>query len=88
MGLVAIICPICVHVGFTCPEQLPRVLTCSRCHHQQNFSRPMPRRGLRRATSTLLMGKRPQADGRGPEELGVALLGHRRKLLVGGAAKR
>jgi len=34
------------------------------------------------------MGKRPQADGRGPEELGVALLGHRRKLLVGGAAKR
>jgi hypothetical protein len=43
MGLVAIICPICVHVGFTRPEQLPRVLTCSRCHHQQNFSRPVPR---------------------------------------------
>jgi hypothetical protein len=43
MGLVAIICPICVHVGFTLSEQLPRVLTCSRCHHQQNFSSPRPR---------------------------------------------
>ena len=88
MGLVAIICPICVHVGFTCPEQLPRVLTCSRCHHQQNFSRPMPRQRPTEGYQHAADGKRPQADGRGPEELGVALLGHRRKLLVGGAAKR
>jgi hypothetical protein len=43
MGLVAIICPVCVHVGFARAEQLPRVLTCSRCHHKQNFSRPTPR---------------------------------------------
>lgn len=58
MALVAILCPVCVHVGFARAEPLPRVLTCSRCHHKQNFSRPTPRQrstdGNRYATDGLM----------------------------------
>jgi hypothetical protein len=46
VALVAVLCSACSHIGFARAGALPRVLTCSRCHHQHYFESRPPRHPL------------------------------------------